>query len=65
MMLREKVSGTRRRMVTGNYNIDLTYIVEGRVIVMSFPAAGFKQKLYRNDAREVSDHNRFSQLCLI
>ena len=53
-LLREKVSGTRRRMITGNYNIDLTYIVQDRIIVMSYPAGNFKQKMYRNDAKEVS-----------
>ena len=54
MKIKQTVSGTRRRMVTGDYNIDLTYIVENRVIVMSYPAANFKQRLYRNDAKEVS-----------
>lgn len=57
MQVKKKVSGTRRRMITGNYNIDLTYIVEGRVIVMSYPAANFKQRMYRNDAKEVSPTN--------
>ena len=49
--IRTKISGTRRRMVTDNYNIDLSYIVENRVIVMSYPAATMKQKMYRNDAK--------------
>ena len=53
-MIRKKISGTRRRFNEHGYNIDLSYIVENRVIVMSYPAANFKQKMYRNDAKQVS-----------
>ena len=46
--LKNKVSGTRRRMIEGDYNIDLSYICQDRIIVMSFPASG-KETMYRND----------------
>ena len=49
--IRTMISGTRRRMINDNYNIDLSYIVQNRVIVMSYPAATMKQKMYRNDAK--------------
>lgn len=52
-IIRTKISGTRRRFNEHGYNIDLSYIVENRVIVMSYPAANFKQKMYRNDAKQV------------
>ena len=41
-------------MITDDYNIDLTYIVQDRIIVMSYPAANLVQKSYRNNAKEVS-----------
>ena len=53
-MLRSRVSGTRRRMTDGNYNIDLTYICQDRIIVMSYPAVNIMQQTYRNNALEVS-----------
>lgn len=52
--IRTMVSGTRRRMTDGNYNIDLTYICQDRIIVMSYPAVNTKQQFYRNDANTVS-----------
>lgn len=51
--IRSLVSGTRRRMINEDYNIDLTYICQDRIIVMSFPASG-KETLYRNDHKDVS-----------
>ena len=48
LFVKKKVTGTRRRMTEGDYNIDLTYIVQDRVIVMSYPASG-KESMYRND----------------
>lgn len=52
-MLRNAVSGTRRRMKDDNYNIDLSYVCKDRIIVMSYPASG-NETLYRNDYRDVS-----------
>ena len=51
--LRNKVSGTRRRMTDGEWNIDLSYVCQDRIIVMSYPSEGV-ESTYRNDAREVS-----------
>jgi len=48
MFIKKKVSGTRRRYIADGYDIDLTYICENRIIVMSFPASG-KEAYYRND----------------
>ena len=39
-MFRKLVTGTRRRYVDKDFNIDLTYICPDRVIVMSFPGQG-------------------------
>ena len=54
-IFQKMVSGSRRRYDKEGYNIDLSYICEGRIIVMSYPASGFKTN-WRNDYREVS-HN--------
>jgi hypothetical protein len=40
-------------MVDGEYNIDLTYVCQDRIIVMSYPATG-SEALWRNDYRDVS-----------
>ena len=61
--LKNKVSGTRRRMIEGDYNIDLSYICQDRIIVMSFPASG-KETMYRNDYKQVS-HQLFQTNFLI
>jgi len=53
LWIKSKVSGTRRRFVEGDYNIDLSYICQDRIIVMSYPATG-KESMYRNDYKEVS-----------
>ena len=50
--LQKKVGGPRIRYIEGNFDIDLTYVCQERVIVMSFPASGAKT-LWRNDATEV------------
>ena len=47
-MFKKLVSGTRRRYQEENYDIDLTYIIQNRVIVMSYPASGFESN-YRNN----------------
>ena len=52
-MLREIVSGTRRRYTEQGWNIDLTYICKNRIIVMSYPAASFIQTQYRNNFSDV------------
>ena len=61
MGLQKLVSGTRRRMIMGEYDIDLSYICSDRVIVMSYPADGV-EKFYRNDYKVVSTNhlNNFS-----
>ncbi len=52
--LQKKVGGARRRMIIeeDDVDIDLTYICQDRIIVMSFPASGFKTN-WRNDYRDV------------
>ena len=50
--LQKKVGRTRRRYLDENWDIDLTYICQDRIVVMSFPAVGTKT-LWRNDATEV------------
>jgi phosphatidylinositol-3,4,5-trisphosphate 3-phosphatase/dual-specificity protein phosphatase PTEN len=50
--IREMVSGTRRRFVNEETNLDLTYITS-RLIVMSYPSHGF-EKIYRNSVEDVS-----------
>lgn len=54
-MLRNIVGGTRRRYQDEetNVDIDLTYIVHNRIIVMSYPASKFIQKFYRNNYKDV------------
>ena len=57
--IRKKIGGTRRRMVTEDFDVDLTYICQDRIIVMSFPASGVK-KLWRNNYIEVARYlNKF------
>lgn len=51
-ILRKKVSGTRNRYIKDGYNIDLSYIIQNRIIVMSYPAEGVEAN-YRNDYRQV------------
>ena len=51
--IRTKVSGSRRRYTDNNYNLDLTYICNNRIIVMSFPASGFIHTSYRNNHQTV------------
>lgn len=40
-------------MKEGEYNLDLTYIVENRIIAMSFPGSGISS-LFRNDIDDVA-----------
>ena len=53
--VKHKVSGERIRMVTDKYDLDLSYITP-RIIAMSFPAANFWQKIYRNNILDVSNY---------
>ena len=50
--MQKKVGGARRRMVDGDFDVDLTYVCNKRIIVMSFPASGV-QKMWRNNYLEV------------
>ena len=45
--LQKKIGGPRRRMKEAGLDIDLSYICQDRIIVMSFPASGCKT-LWRN-----------------
>lgn len=51
--LRKLVSGNRRRFTEDDFSLDLTYIVPGRIIAMSYPSHGF-ERLYRNSIEKVS-----------
>ena len=51
--IKHKVSGTRRRMENSKIDIDLTYILNDRLIVMSYPSSG-KESFYRNNYVDVS-----------
>ena len=51
--IKHKVSGTRRRLDDWNKDIDLTYILSERLIVMSYPSSGLESK-YRNHYKDVS-----------
>ena len=53
--LRKLVSGTRRRFIDEDFSLDLTYIVDNRIIAMSYPSSGF-ESLYRNSIDKVSNY---------
>ena len=48
-MIKSLVSRTRRRWVDNEFNLDLSYICENRIIAMSFPGNGLIETQYRND----------------
>lgn len=50
--IRRLVSGNRRRLVEGNYSLDLSYITP-QLIAMSYPSHGF-ESIYRNNITTVS-----------
>lgn len=52
-VLREKVSGNKKRYLDNNFNLDLSYITP-RIIAMAIPGEGI-QKIYRNNINEVKD----------
>ena len=52
-IIREMVSGQKKRYKDDVYNLDLTYICP-RIIAMSMPGEGMIQTAYRNDLDEVS-----------
>ncbi len=52
--LKQKVSGTRRRMEDESVNIDLTYVCYNRIIVMSYPSDGIEGIGFRNHYTDVS-----------
>jgi len=41
-MFQKLMSGTRRRFIDDEFDLDLTYICKNKIIVMSFPATGVK-----------------------
>ena len=53
--LRKLVSGTSRRFIDEDFSLDLTYIINDRIIAMSYPSSGF-ESLYRNSIDKVSKH---------
>jgi phosphatidylinositol-3,4,5-trisphosphate 3-phosphatase and dual-specificity protein phosphatase PTEN len=52
MMLKKIVSGKRNRFEEGGHDIDLSYICQDRVIVMSYPADGVRS-FWRNNIKDV------------
>jgi hypothetical protein len=50
--IRKLVSKSRRRIITEEFNIDLSYICDNRIIAMSYPGRGF-ETFWRNDFAEV------------
>lgn len=50
--IRELVSGSRRRVTSGGFNLDLTYITPN-LIAMSYPSEGF-ESMYRNPIAQVA-----------
>ena len=52
--IRKLVSGNRRRMKDDDFDLDLTYIVPGRIMAMSYPSNSI-ESLYRNPIDKVSE----------
>ena len=52
--LRKKVGGARRRFIDKDFDVDLSYVLSDRVIVMSFPASGIATA-WRNNHKTVSN----------
>ena len=51
--VRAIVSTNKKRLKTGNFNLDLTYITN-RIIACGYPAEGF-EGLYRNKKSDIID----------
>ena len=51
--LRKVVSGSRKRFREDKWDLDLTYIVDNRVVAMGFPSCGM-EAAYRNPINDVS-----------
>lgn len=54
-LIRKIVSGARQRTNDGEFDLDLTYITP-RIVAMSFPAANYFQKWYRNNIEDVASY---------
>ena len=52
-IVRQKVSGKRRRFQQEGYDLDLTFITD-KIVAMSFPASTWGEKIYRNNINEVA-----------
>ena len=46
-VFRHLVSGSKRRVQEGGYDLDLTY-VQPRIIALGLPASGLLEPIYRN-----------------
>ena len=55
--IRKYVARDKVRLQEGEYDLDLTYITP-RILAMSFPAADFVKKIYRNNISKVSQYLR-------
>lgn len=58
-MFRSIVSRSRRRYQDDVYDLDLTYIIQNRLIVMSYPAVGTIETTYRNNYETVSQMMKY------
>jgi len=51
--IRKLVSGNRRRFKDDEHDLDLTYIIPGRIMAMSYPSSSL-ESFYRNPIEKVA-----------